>query len=69
LKKRNSQRRENFEKQPTKKRAHIFNSSISKLFASKEPFKKDGVEPKMFVENLALLIMKNHLLLQFVKKV
>jgi hypothetical protein len=67
-KKINNQGKENFEKQPIKKRANIFNSSISKFFASKEPFKKDDVEP-MFVENLALLIMKNNLLLQFVKSV
>jgi hypothetical protein len=42
---------------------------MSKFFASKEPFKKDDVEPKIFVENLALLIVKNYLLLQFVKNV
>jgi hypothetical protein len=54
LLKNNNQGRENFEKQPTTKRANISNSSISRLFASKEPFKKDVVEPKMFVENLAL---------------
>ncbi len=64
----NNQGREIFEKQSTKKRANISNSSISKLFASKEPFKKDDVEPRMLVENLALLIVKNRLFLQFVKK-
>jgi hypothetical protein len=37
------------------------------FFASKEPFKKDDVKQKMFIENLAFLIMKNHLLLQFVE--
>ncbi len=46
-----------------KKRFLISNSSISKFFASKVPFKKDDVEQKMFVENLALLIVKNHFLL------
>ncbi len=53
----NNQRRENVEKQPTKKKAHrthISNSSISKFFVAKEPFKKDVVEQKMFVENLTL---------------
>jgi len=40
-----------------------------KFWASKNPFKKDDVEQKMFVENLALLIVKNHLPLQFVEKV
>jgi hypothetical protein len=37
------------------------------FFVSKDPFKKDDVEQKMFMENLALLIMKNHLPMQFVK--
>jgi len=49
------------EKQSTKKRSLISNFSISEFFASKDPFKKNDVEQKMFVENLALLIMKNHL--------
>jgi hypothetical protein len=68
----NNQGRENVERQPTKKkahRAHISNSSISEFFVSKELFKKDVVEQKMFVENLTLLIVKNHLPLQFVKSV
>jgi len=69
LKKKNNQGRENVEKQPTKKRAHISNSSILNFFALKDPFKKVNVEQKMFMENPALLIMKNHLPLQFVKSV
>jgi len=56
-------------KQSTKKRSLISNSSISEFFASKDPFKKNDVEQKMFVENLALLIVKNHLPLQFVESV
>jgi hypothetical protein len=66
----NNQRKENVEKQPTKKRAHkahISNFSILEFFVSKEPFKKDDVEQKMFVENFTLLIVKNHLLLKFEK--
>jgi hypothetical protein len=66
----NNQKRENVEGQPTKKRAHtahISNSSISEFFVSKEPFKKDDVEQKMFVENFTLLIVKNHLPSQFVQ--
>jgi hypothetical protein len=39
------------------------------FFVSKCPFKKDDVEKKKFVDNLALLIVKNHLPLQFVKNV
>jgi hypothetical protein len=52
-----------------KKRPNIFYLFISCFFASKEPFKKDDVERKMFMENLELLILKNHLLLQFVESV
>ncbi len=57
----NNQRKENVERQSTKKRSHISNSSIFGIFVSKDPFKKDDVEQKMFVENLTLLILKNHL--------
>jgi hypothetical protein len=39
------------------------------FFTSKDPLKKDDVEQKMFVENLTLLIVKNHLPLQFVESV
>jgi len=39
-----------------KKRSLILNSSIFEFFASKDQFKKDDVEQKMFVENLAILI-------------
>jgi hypothetical protein len=35
--------------------------SIFYFIASKNPFKKDVVGQKLFVEDLALLIMKNHL--------
>jgi hypothetical protein len=48
---------------------HISNSSIFEFFASKDPLKKDDVEQKMFVKNLAFLIVKNHLPLQFVESV
>jgi hypothetical protein len=37
------------------------------FFVSKDALKQDDVEQKMFVENLALIIVKNHLLLQFVE--
>jgi hypothetical protein len=39
------------------------------FFTSKDPFKKDDVEQKMFMENLALLITNSHLPLQFVESV
>ncbi len=48
---------------------HISNFSICEFFASKDPFKKDDVEQKMFVENFALSIVKNLLTLQFVESV
>jgi hypothetical protein len=39
------------------------------LFVVKEPFKKDDVKQKDFLQNLGLLIMKNNLPLQFVESV
>ncbi len=65
----NNQRKENVRRQFVKKRFLISNSSIYNFFASKVPFKKDAVEQHMFVENLAFLIMKNHLPLQFLENV
>jgi hypothetical protein len=61
--------KENFETQLAQKRANISNSSIFEFFASKDPFKKDDVKEKMFLENLALLTIRNHLLLQFIENV
>jgi hypothetical protein len=49
----NNEREKNVEKQSAKKRFIIYNSSIFEFFASKNPFIKDDVEQKMFVENLA----------------
>ncbi len=49
----NNEREKNVERQFAKKRFLIYNSSIFEFFASKDPFKKDDVEQKMFVENLA----------------
>ncbi len=65
----NFQGKENVEKQYAKKRFLISNSSIFEFLTSKDPFKKDDVEQKMFMENLALLITKSHLHLQFVESV
>ncbi len=58
--------REN-ELQPSKKKPNVSSNSISRLFATKEPFKKDNVQQKQFMEDLTLLIIKNHLPLQFVE--
>lgn len=40
----NSLMKGNLKKQPTKKKANVFSSSISNFFASKDLFKKDVVE-------------------------
>jgi len=37
------------------------------FFVAKEPFKKYDVQQKQFSEDLTLLIIKNHVLLQFVE--
>jgi len=36
---------------------------ISNFFTAKEPFKKNDLQEKYFLEDLELLIVKNHLLL------
>jgi hypothetical protein len=41
-------------------------SKISKFFYAKDHFKKDVVQQKQFSQNLALLVIKIHLLIQFV---
>jgi len=41
-------------------------SKISKFFYAKDPFKKDVVQQKQFLQNLAFLVIKIHLLIQFV---
>ncbi len=65
----NKEGRKNVEKQSTRKRYFFSNSSTFEVFASKNPFTKNDVEQKMFMENLALLIVKNYLPLQFVENV
>jgi len=39
------------------------------FFAMKEPFKKDNVQQKYFLQSLGLLIIKNNLPLQFVESI
>jgi hypothetical protein len=55
------------EKQPSKKNQNISSNNISKKIVLKEPFKKDDVQQKQFLKDSGLLIVKNHLPLQFVK--
>ncbi len=45
----------------------VSNSSKSNLFGVTNLFKKDDLQHKCFLENFVLLIMENHLHLQFVK--
>ncbi len=49
------------ERQPSKKKPNIFSNSIFSFFVGKEPFKKDDVQQKQFLEDLGILIVKNHL--------
>jgi len=55
------------EKQPSKKRPNVSSNSIFSFFVAKKPFKKNDVQQKKNLEDLILLIVKNHLHLQFVK--
>jgi hypothetical protein len=57
------------EKQPTNKRPNVLASAISSFFSIKEPFKKDDVQQKDFLQDLGLLIVKRNLPLQFVENV
>jgi hypothetical protein len=57
------------ERQPTKKRPNVLTNAISVFFAIKEPFNKDDVQQKDFLQDLGLLIVKNNLPLQFVENV
>jgi hypothetical protein len=56
-------------KQLVKKRPNVQTSAIFLFFLVKNPFKKDDMKPKNFLQDLGLLIMKNNLPLQFVESV
>jgi len=51
-------------KQLVIKRPNVFNSKISEFFGAKDPFKKDVVQQKKFLQDLAFLVAKNHLPIQ-----
>jgi hypothetical protein len=55
------------EKQPAKKRPNVFNFEILEFFGVKDHLKKDVVKQKQFLQDLALLVVKNHLLIQFIE--
>ncbi len=67
--KKKNEGKKNVGKQFAKKRSLISNFFIFEFFCFKRPLQKDDVEQKMFVENLAHLIVKTHLPLQFVESV
>jgi hypothetical protein len=45
----------------------MFRNAILEFFGAKDPFKTDNMQQKPFLQNLNLLIVKNHLPIQFVK--
>jgi hypothetical protein len=54
-------------KQLVIKRPNVFNSKISNFFGAKDPFKRDVVQQKKFLQDLAFLVAKNHLPIQFLE--
>jgi hypothetical protein len=56
-------------KQPLKNRPNTSTISISSFFGFTIPFKKNKLQQREFLEDLALLIIKNHLPTQFVENV
>ncbi len=55
--------------QLAKKRFVMNASVISNFLGAINPYKKDNVHQKDFVENLGLLVIKNHLPIQFVESI
>jgi hypothetical protein len=45
----------------------VSNSEISKAFGAKYHFKKDVMQQFIFLQNLAVLVIKIHLLIQFIE--
>ncbi len=62
----NFQLKDVLEKQPTKKRPNVSNSEVLELFGAKDIFKKDFVQRKQVLQDLALLVVRNHLPILFV---
>jgi hypothetical protein len=56
-------------KQLAKKRPNVLVNVIFYFFLVKDLFKKDIVQQKEFVQDLGLLIVKNHLFFQLVENV
>jgi hypothetical protein len=54
-------------KQLAKKILHVNGTTISNFFTTKHFYKKDDVQENQFLEDLILLIVRNHLLMYFVE--
>jgi hypothetical protein len=50
-----------------KKKSSSSGSAIVNFFVTKDPFQIDYMWPKTFLEDMGLLIIKNHLSMQFVE--
>jgi hypothetical protein len=57
----------NHERKPRKKRPCVNGTIIFNFFAAKISYKKDDVQQKQFLEDLTLLIFKNHLPMHLVE--
>ncbi len=55
------------EKQLIKKRPNLSSNVIPNFFFAKDPFKKEDVQQKQFMEDLGLLIILKYLPMQFVE--
>ncbi len=56
-----------FEIQPTIKRPNVYNFEILEFFGAKDILKKGVVQQKQILQDLALLVIKNHFPIQFVE--
>jgi hypothetical protein len=47
----------------------VFSFEILEFFGAKDPYKKDVIQQKQFLQDLALLVGKNHHPIQFVESI
>jgi hypothetical protein len=52
--------RSGLDTQPAKKRPNVFANEIFEFFFTKDPFKKNDVQQKSFLQDLGLLVVKSH---------
>ncbi len=62
----NNPLRGKLEKKICKKRSNLASSAIFNVFAAKNPFIKYHMQQKLIFEDMGLLIVKNHIPIQFV---